>query len=378
MLAGKSDGLVSHDGDLLAELQSLGVRLESDPLASSVRKGGAGPSDHLAISLGKATVMVPVLSEGARSSPYRLRVITGETGECRAVVERNARVVAEGATRATPHFYDLSTKEGVPYHRIALLHSTNVLASTVLQSCYRYNDAANACQFCAIGDSLRGGRTLAKKTPEQLAEVAEAAVRLDGVENVVLTTGTPSTSDRGAAHLADCARAIKAAAALPIQVQCEPPEDFGWFERLRAAGADALGLHLEAVEPDVRARVIPGKSEVPLSFYFDAFAAAVQVFGRGNVSTYLIAGLGDSHRSLVEAAARLTALGVYPFVVPFVPLRGTPMQSHPPPESGFMQAVYRDVGRLLRAAGMTAERTRAGCTKCGACSALSAYERQSA
>ncbi len=378
MLGVDSDELLETDGDMLTELQSLGVRLEGDPLGCSVRKGGAGPSDHVAISLGTTTVMVPVLSENARSSPFRLRVLTDEGGADRAVVERNALVVAHAARRATPRFYELRTKDGVPYHKIALLHSTNVLASTVLQTCFRYSDPASACQFCALGDSLRGRRTLAKKTPEQLAEVAEAALRLDAVENVVLTTGTPSTPDRGAAHLADCARAIKSATALPIQVQCEPPEDFAWFDRLRIAGADALGLHLEAVEPEVRARVIPGKNQVPLSFYFEAFAAAVEVFGRGNVSTYLIAGLGDSHRSLVDAARRLTELGVYPFVVPFVPLQGTPMQSHPAPSPEFMQAVYRDVGRSIRAAGMASEDTKAGCSKCGACSALAAYERPSA
>ena len=61
----------TSEGDLLAELQSLGVRLEEDANACAVRKGGAGPSDHLAVSVGKATVMVPVLSDGARSSPTR-------------------------------------------------------------------------------------------------------------------------------------------------------------------------------------------------------------------------------------------------------------------------------------------------------------------
>lgn len=359
---------VRDQGDVLAEIQSLGVQIEDGSHSPAIRKGGAGPSDHLAISLGDTTLMVPVLSPSARRSPFRLRVVGNA-----AVIERGERVVARGTTRDRPRFYALSTKDGIPYHKIALLHSTNVLASTVLQTCFRFNDAATACQFCALGDSLRGGRTLAKKTPEQLAEVAEAARRLDAVEQVVLTTGTPATADRGAAHLAACARAIKQAAELPIQVQCEPPADFGWFERLRVAGADALGLHLEAVEPEVRARVTPSKSEVPVSFYFAAFEAALGVFGRGNVSTYLIAGLGDSHRTLVETAERLAQLGVYPFVVPFVPLEDTPMHSHPPPSTEFLQAVYRDVGRVIRAAGLSAAQTKAGCAKCGACSALSAY-----
>ena len=39
---------------------------------------------------------------------------------------------------------------------------------------------------------------------------------------------------------------------------------------------------------------MPGKAEVPLSVYFDAFAEGVRVFGRGQISTYILAGLGDT------------------------------------------------------------------------------------
>ena len=288
---------------------------------------------------------------------------------------RDDRPVADVELPGVPRFYSLTTADGVPYSKIALLHARAVLASTVIQSCIRYNDAARACQFCAIGTSLKEGRTLARKSPAQLAEVAEAAVRLDGVEQLVLTTGTPATPDRGAAHLAACAAAVKAAVpSLPIQVQCEPPEDFVWFERLKAAGADALGMHLEAVEPAVRAAVMPGKAEVPLERYYEAFAASVRVFGRGQVSTYLIAGLGDAPASLLAVAARLVGLGVYPFLVPFVPLAETPLEDRPPPPAAMMQPLYEEVARLLRAGGLASADMKAGCAKCGACSALSAYE----
>jgi biotin synthase-related radical SAM superfamily protein len=63
---------------------------------------------------------------------------------------------------------------------------------------------------------------------------------------------------------------------------------------MRDAGIDTLGMHLEAVTPEVRARIMPGKASVPLSRYMEAFRAAVPVFGRGQVSTYILAGLGDS------------------------------------------------------------------------------------
>jgi radical SAM protein (TIGR04043 family) len=358
---------------LLADLQALGVASDG----GEGRRGGAGPSDHRALSLPSGTIMVPMRNPG--QSPFRLRVLPPDPAHGpRALLLRGGDEVAEVDLPAAPRFYALSTADGIPYPKIALLHARKVLASTVMQSCVRYNDPARACRFCAIGTSLAEGRTLARKTPAQLAEVAEAAVRLDAVEQLVLTTGTPATADRGAAHLAACAAAVRAAVpALPIQVQCEPPDDFAWFARLRAAGADAIGLHIEAVEPAVRAAVMPGKAEVSIERYFEAFDAATAAFGRGQVSTYLIAGLGDRPESLSAMAARLLAAGVYPFLVPFVPIAGTPMANHPPPDAVTMDRLYAEVARLVHAHGMSSREMKAGCAKCGACSALASYEAAS-
>jgi biotin synthase-related radical SAM superfamily protein len=99
------------------------------------------------------------------------------------------------------------------------------------------------------------------------------------------------------------------------------------------------------------------------------------VFGRGQVSTYLLGGLGDSIDDLIEGSARLIAIGVYPFIVPFVPITGTPLQNHPAPSSEFMRAVLQPVGAMLREAGLVSSDIKAGCGKCGACSALSTFEK---
>ncbi|MBE9077307.1 MSMEG_0568 family radical SAM protein [Romeria aff. gracilis LEGE 07310] len=356
---------------LITELQSQGLQLSPDPVGAAGRKGGAGPSDHKAVRVGQTTVMVPVFTEGAARSPYGLQA-NDQTSQ--TWLERDGSAIAPVDFPAQPQFYQLTTADGTPYWKIALLHSHNVLATTVLQTCIRYDNRQTACQFCAIGQSLAAGRTLARKRPEQLAEVAEAAVRLDGVEHLIMTTGTPNLTDRGAAYLSDCARAVKARVNLPIQAQCEPPNDFVWLERLRTAGVDSLGMHLEAVEPAVRQRIMPGKAKVPVSYYYEAFAAAVKVFGWGQVSTYLLAGLGDSKASLLTACDRLIDLGVYPFVVPFVPVSGTPLAQHAPPSSDFMFDLYQVIGEKLRRRGLRSSDMKAGCAKCGACSALSTFE----
>lgn len=356
---------------LINELQSYGLRLVDPSAGAQSRRGGAGPSDHKALLVDGRPIMAPVHTAAAFSSPYTaLRPdIDGES-----VIERDGLPVGKVRFPDQPRFYGLSTADGIPYSQIAVLHGKDVLATTVLQTCIRYQSRKKTCQFCAIGQSLAAGRTIAEKTPAHLAEVAKAAVELDGVKHMVMTTGTPNRTDRGAAVLADAARAIKAAVDLPIQGQCEPPDDDIWFSRMVEAGIDALGMHLEAVTPEVRQRIMPGKAEVPVERYLEAFDAAVPLFGRGQVSTYILAGLGDTREAILEMSERLITLGVYPFVVPFVPIAGTPLEDHPSPSSAFMHELLQPLGRMLRSAGMTRDTIKAGCGRCGACSALSAYE----
>jgi radical SAM protein (TIGR04043 family) len=358
---------------LINELQSFGVRLVDPKAGHESRRGGAGPSDHKAMTIDGMTVMVPVHTAPAFESPY---VVKKPDPQGRSWLSRDGAPVAEISFPTRPRFYDCATMDGIPYWKIAVLHGRDVLATTVLQSCIRYQSRTKTCRFCAIGQSLAAGRTIERKTPAQLAEVAKAAVELDGVAHMVMTTGTPPGLDRGAAILAESAAAVKAAVDLPIQGQCEPPEDDSWFARMKDAGIDALGMHLEAVTHEVRMRIMPGKAQVSIDRYFEAFAAAVAVFGRGQVSTYILAGLGDSAEAILATSETLIHLGVYPFVVPFVPISGTPLESHPPPSPDFVHAILKPLAAMLRVGGLRATDIKAGCGKCGACSALSTYERR--
>ena len=347
------------------------MRLADAKVGAQSRRGGAGPSDHKAVTINGRTVMVPIHTAASAESPYMTRR-PGPDGL--AAIERDGIVVGRISFPTQPRFYALQTFDGIPYSKIAVLHSKDVLATTVLQTCIRYQSRTKTCQFCAIGQSLAAGRTIAHKSPEQLAEVARAAVLLDGVKHMVMTTGTPNATDRGAAVLCDSAFAVKARVDLPIQAQCEPPDHDRWFERMLASGIDTLGMHIEAVTPAIREKIMPGKASVPLDRYMKAFEAAVPVFGRGQVSTYILAGLGDSKEAILSMAAELIARGVYPFVVPFVPISGTPLEDHPTPSPAFMHEILAPLAIMLKAAALRSDTIKAGCGKCGACSALSSYE----
>ncbi|UOA07118.1 MSMEG_0568 family radical SAM protein [Methylobacter sp. S3L5C] len=367
----QSSSVESLSSQLITDLQSLGLRLVETEYGVAGRRGGAGPSDHKAVTLGGRTVMIPISTASASLSPF---VADSPDAQGNSLIRRDGHTVATITFPRQPRFYGLQTLDGIPYSHIATLHAADVLATTVLQSCIRYSNRQKSCQFCAIGQSLEAGRTILRKTPEQLAEVARAAVLLDNVKHMVMTTGTPNITDRGAAILCESAIAVKAAVDLPIQGQCEPPDDDSWFERMKAAGIDSLGMHLEAVTPEVRARIMPGKASVTLDRYMNAFDAAVAVFGRGQVSTYILAGLGDTAEAILAVSEQLVNKGVYPFVVPFIPITGTPLEHHPSPDPRFMRELLQPLGVMLKQAGLRSVDVKAGCAKCGACSALSSYE----
>jgi radical SAM protein (TIGR04043 family) len=352
-------------GQLITELQSKGLRVERP---FETRRGGAGPADAGMIWVEGVAVTVPVGASYVAGSPFVLRREDEGWG-----IYRDGARVATADPLERPRFYDLATADGVPYWKIALLHLDS-LASTVLQTC-TYWGTSDQCAFCGIELSLQADRTIAVKRPDQLAEVAVAAKELDQVVDVTLTTGSTAAPDRGARYLGRCARAIKQATGLPIEGQFEPPADLGVLDEVHDDGLDSVGMHVESFDPEVLARIAPGKARTGIDGYFRAWARAVEVFGAGQVSTYVILGMGEDPEVTVDGCRRAVDLGVYPFVVPLRPVPGSLMGDCMPPSADYMDRVYRQVAPYLVARGLGSGDVRAGCARCQACSAISLLER---
>ena len=356
------------DRRLVVELQSLGVRVEDETGAGvQGRSGGAGPSDAGFLWVRGLPLTVPIHAEYAQRSPYTLRI--GARG---ARLERGGEYVAPVVVPPRPRIYDMQTADGVPYWKIALLHLDSI-ASTVVQKCI-YWDTPEQCAFCGI-ELTRGAQTVPVKTPAMLAEVCTAARDLDGAVDVTLTTGSLNRRDRGALYISRCATAIKEACGLPVQVQFEPPDDPAVLDSVRAAGVDAVGIHIETFDPEVLRRVAPGKAECGVEGYFRIWERAVEVFGRGRVTTYVILGMGERPELIEQGCRRAIEMGVYPFVVPLRPVIGSLMEAATPPEPDYVAAIYRSVSAMLEEHGLSHADAVAGCARCQACSGLSAWER---
>jgi len=352
---------------LIVEIQSLGLRTDA---AIESRVGGAGPTDAGMLWVEGHPVTVPTRTEEARRSPY---VLKAEDGGGQGIY-RDGHKLASVTGARRPRYYDLETADGVPYWKIALLHLDSV-ASTVVQTCNYWN-TDDQCRFCGIGVSLASGSTIVKKTPEQLAEVAVAARDLDGAVDATLTTGSSAAPDRGARYVSRCGRAVKDASGLPVEIQFEPPRDLGILDEVHAmGGSDAVGIHVETFDPDVLARVAPGKARTGIETYFRTWERAVELWGSGRVSTYVILGLGEDPDVTVEACRRAVDIGVYPFIVPLRPVAGSLMEQATPPPAAYSDRIYRKVATYMSLRGMSADQAVAGCARCQACSALNAVQQ---
>jgi radical SAM protein (TIGR04043 family) len=352
---------------LKVELQSYGLRI---PNTNNIRRGGAGPTGgiHLRI-VPDIEGNIPVVGDFVDSSPYHLDQINGEYW-----IFRDGIALAQVELMGAAKFYEHTTSMGTPMQRIGLLHCPTTFATTLLQTCVFWEDWRR-CKFCGIELTLKDRTTVGFKDAKSLVETILLAKELDGISNIVFTSGVAKDEEKALAKYAELCSEVKRATGLPIQLQIVPPEDFGWLKRLKDSGVDALGVHIETFDPEVFEKITPGKAKIGFSRYIETWKEAVDVFGRWQVSTYVLAGLGEKVETIINGAALCAEIGVYPFIVPFRPIAGTPMEDVKPPEPELMEYIYIEAAKMLSKFDGGSKSSRAGCVSCGECSALPDFER---
>ncbi len=95
---------------LITQLQSQGLKLLD---RDTGRKGGAGPSDHKAVTIDGTTVMIPVHTSTAAKSPYTIETDRGTS------LQKDDLAIATVEFPHQPKFYHLNTTDGIPYRQIA-------------------------------------------------------------------------------------------------------------------------------------------------------------------------------------------------------------------------------------------------------------------
>ena len=352
-------------GEIITELQSLGLRFQERPLQ---RRGGAGPAEAGFILVEGIPVSVPVIGQYVSRSPYFLKNRNDHT-----FLFKDDKELFPVNFIPRPKFYNYSTRNGIGYKKIALLHGKDCLATSVIQTCTYWN-SPQRCRFCGIELSLKDQQTIISKTPEQLAEVAIKARELDSVNHIVLTTGSDLPPGKEIVYLSRCASAIKKATGLPIHAQFLPPSEPDRIYELKEAGVDTVGVHIESFDFEILSRIAPLKAAIGMKRYEEAWKMAVDLFGPNQVSSFLLVGLGEKASSVIWGSEFLADLGVYPLIVPLRPIPGSLMEDSIPPDPEAMKYIYENIADILRKKGISSSKSLAGCVRCGACSALPAFE----
>jgi biotin synthase len=159
------------------------------------------------------------------------------------------------------------------------------------------------------------------------------------------------------ADLEALVKEIKKEIAVPVSVSCQPLNRAN-IELLAKAGVDRLGVALdaatEALFNEVKGKGVGGSYS--WSNQFDMLAAALAVFGKGNVSTHLIVGLGETEKEAVQIIQTCVDMSVLPALFAFTPIRGTALEKNSPPGLESYRRVqlarYLIIGGLAQAGDM--------------------------
>lgn len=208
------------------------------------------------------------------------------------------------------------------------------------------------CRYCTV--PLLGGGT---KDPEAI----EARVRevLDRVDCISITSGV---SDSLGAEERRVLSLVKRLAPLgkPVGVSIYPAP--GTPERLHELGVAEVKWNLEAATPELFACMCPGLDYRALR---EALERSVKLFGKGNVYSNVIFGLGETDEELESCIEDLTSSGIIPVLRPLNPAAELASVSRPSAER-----ILRVCGiheRALRRQGLDTRRARTMCTACTGC-----------
>jgi lipoyl synthase len=120
---------------------------------------------------------------------------------------------------------------------------------------------------------------------------------------------------------------------VPISVSCKPLTK-QQLKKWAETGVNRISVALDAATEQIFSEVKGQKSGGPYSWQnqHKALKEAVEVFGRGSVSTHLIVGLGETEKELCRVIQWCVDSGVYPGMFAFTPIKGTALESRAPPQ----------------------------------------------
>lgn len=351
------------DNELIPQYKEQGIEIDFG------RKGGAGPSGGRYFLLEDELTLVNV---ALWNTPEKTQLFLKENknGYFKVFNEKNKEFFGSLKLIQNPRFYnpEFKTSDGIQMKKIALVHGIDCLASTIYQKCV-YWACGEACTFCGIEVSLQNDATIEEKNAKQMSEVITAAKKEGRCTHMTLTSGTDETLDKGANRYIELLKGVKEQHPdIPLHVQIEALEDLKYINNLKEAGADTIGIHIEVLNESIRRDITPGKFHISYEIFEKNWKHAIDTFGKNQVSSYILTGFGESKVDFIKDVENIISIGVIPYITPVRSIPGK--RDLPITNYRALLEIYKDSAKLMKQYGVNPLENKAGCVKCGGCSAI--------
>lgn len=224
------------------------------------------------------------------------------------------------------------------------------------------------CKFCA---SPRLDDVLTKNlTDEKILRMIEEASRREGFQSVAFTSAVPKSPAMTVKRMAGLVKAVrKMLPDVPIGVEpyATRPDE---VDMLKDAGADEIKLNIESFDRDIFEKVCPKRD---YDHILHTVNHAGEVFGRNNVCSNIIFGLGETDDTVLEGVRVLANMGA---VATLRSLRRNEYNLHElekalgplaPVSPDRMLSLAREERSILTEYGLTTLTFRTMCHTCLAC-----------
>ncbi len=249
-----------------------------------------------------------------------------------------------------PRYYDQKTSTGVRMGAIGPHRLQRQVLFEYSAFCRYFSDKTQ-CLYCGIVGEKLGHNTHYKKyfavSPGEIAEVARAAYQEQDVRELQITGGVmPEQCEFD--YILEVGHAIKEALDCSIiegsQAVMVPPQQLKQIDALKAAGWQGVSFNLEIWDERLWPGIVPGKAAtLSRERWIESLCYAVEVFGKGNVSSVLVAGL-EPKRTHWQGVEWLAQHGIYGVPIPWKPSPGSPLEGHQTPTTAWhLEVTARDL-----------------------------------
>ena len=227
--------------------------------------------------------------------------------------------------------------------------------TTVYLLTYQPGKCHANCRFCPQAKTSRSRADMLSRvswplfTTEQVLRRIGRVAEKGAIKRVCVQALNYPTVFKDVLSLAS---EIKSRVTVPISISCQPLNR-KQMKKLIDVGVNRVSIALDAATKELFDQVKGALAGGPYVWeeHCRTLKEAVKAFGKGSVTTHLIAGLGENEKEIVQTIQWCVDIGVYPSLFAFTPMAGTALEKRLQPSTGYYRKLQ--VAHFLITKGKT-------------------------